>query len=324
MLWPKGMDIRALNVFVETARAGNMAEAARRLGMTQPAVSQYISKTEEAVGVPLLDRRLRPTRLTPAGEVLRDRAEALLASADAALAAVRGVGDLPLPELRIAVPNSVAATLTPWLYEIVRAEMRPGNFQLRAGQSMDHVRALLEREVDLIISSDAVETLSGIDRHDLFRERAVLMLPPDYAGDTGALSTVATNLPLIRFSAHNAVGQMVERHLRRLRVNVPRTAEFDTAQGVASMVAAGHGFAIATPMCVLEGAAVGHDVAVAALPGPAVSRTLYLLARGRELPHQASVFAGLCRRVLATHVAPAVAKRMPWLGDGFRVLDHKA
>ena len=50
MAWPKGLDIWVLNVFTETARSGNMAEAARLLGMTQPAVSQYISKIEEALG----------------------------------------------------------------------------------------------------------------------------------------------------------------------------------------------------------------------------------------------------------------------------------
>ncbi|MDP4796464.1 MAG: LysR family transcriptional regulator, partial [Rhodospirillales bacterium] len=83
MTLSNGLDLRALNVFLETAQAGNMTEAAKRLGMTQPAVSQYISKIEAEIGAQLLDRRLRPIRLTPAGEVLRDRAEALMVSAEA-------------------------------------------------------------------------------------------------------------------------------------------------------------------------------------------------------------------------------------------------
>ena len=81
MALPKGLDLRSLNVFVEASRSKNMAEAAMRLGMTQPAVSQYISKLENLIGATLMDRRLRPARLTPAGEVLRDLADGLLASA---------------------------------------------------------------------------------------------------------------------------------------------------------------------------------------------------------------------------------------------------
>lgn len=321
MAWPKGLDLRALSVFLEAARSGNMATAAARLGMTQPAVSQYISKTEDAVGATLLDRRLRPTRLTPAGEVLRDRAEALLASAEAAVEAVRNVGEQPLPELRIAVPNSIAATLTPWLYEIARDELQPGNFALRVGQSVDHVRALMEREVDLIVTSDSVETISGISRFPLFHEPFLLMLPNNFDALGMTLSEVADALPLIRFAGHNIVGQMVERHLRRMRVPIARQSEFDTAQAAAAMVAAGHGFAIATPMCVLEGDAVGHSVACAPFPGPAFSRTLYLLARGQELGPRVSVFAEGIRRIMRDRVVPTLSHRMPWVGDTFRVIE---
>jgi DNA-binding transcriptional LysR family regulator len=319
MTWPAGLDLRALNVFLETARAGNMTEAAKRLGMTQPAVSQYISKAEEEIGAQLLDRSLRPIRLTPAGEVLRDRAEALMVSAEAAVAAARNVGDQPLAALRIGVPNSLATTLTPWLYDKVMAEMRPGNFALRAGQSGDHVRALMEREVDLIIATDAAENLGGIVRFELLREPFMLMLPAGYDHANKALGDIVRDLPLIRFAGHNVVGQMVERHLRRIRVHASHTCEFDTAQAVAAMVAAGHGFAVATPMCVLEGAALGYDVVTAPLPGPAVARTLHVLARGHELGQQASIFARICRDVLTDRIRPLCAARMPWIGNGFRV-----
>lgn len=323
MLWEKGLDLRAMNVFLETARSGSMAEAATRLGITQPAVSQYISKTEDAVGSILLDRHLRPARLTPAGEVFRDRAEALMASAEAAISAVRNVGTQPLPELRIAVPNSIAATLTPYIYSFVRDDLKPGNFSFRVGQAVDHVRALLEREVDLVITSDTIETFSGIDRYPLFREGFVLMLPPGFDAAGMTISDISRQLPLIRFAGHNVVGQLVERHLRRMRLQIPRTAEFDTAQAVGAMVAAGHGFAIATPMCVLEGDAVGHDIACAPFPGPAFSRSLQLLARGRELGSRAQLFADRCREALSAYIAPQVATRMPWLEDGFGVLTHE-
>ena len=325
MALPKGLDLRSLNVFVEASRSKNMAEAAMRLGMTQPAVSQYISKLENLIGATLMDRRLRPARLTPAGEVLRDLADGLLASAEQALAAVRGVGDHPLPTLRLALPNSLAATLTPYLYDIVQAEMRPGHFAMRSGQAIDHVRALLEREIDVVIASETTERLTGIESYPLFRERLVLMVPADFDsdldGEARSISALAESLPLIRFAGYNVVGQLVERHLRRLRVNPPRSVEFDSAQMVAAVVSRGAGFAIATPMCVLEGIAVGHNVRALPLAGPSVSRTLHLLVRGRELGPQAIMLAALCRHVLAERIAPRVHDLMPWLGDGFDVIN---
>jgi len=322
LLWEKGLDLRSMNVFLETARSGSMAEAAVRLGITQPAVSQYISKTEDAVGSILLDRQMRPARLTPAGEVFRDRAEALVASAEAAISAVRNVGTQPLPELRIAVPNSIATTMIPYIYAFVSEDMKPGNFSLRVGQAADHIRGLLEREVDLVITSDIIETFRGIDRYPLFRESFVLMLPPGFDAQGLSLAEISAALPLIRFAGHNVVGQSVERHLRRMRTQIPRVAEFDTAQAVAAMVSSGHGFAIATPMCVLEGDAAGHDIACAPFPGPAFSRSLHLLARGRELGARAQVFADRCREAINDHIAPRVAAQMPWLENGIEIIHH--
>lgn len=47
-----------------------MRDAAARLNVTQPAVSQALKALEDHVGVALFDRRVRPARLTEAGEML--------------------------------------------------------------------------------------------------------------------------------------------------------------------------------------------------------------------------------------------------------------
>src|SRR5687767_1833546 len=73
------VDLRALEVFVTVAETGNMTVAARKLGMTQPAVSQIFRRLEDDVRSPLLDRDLRPLRLTPAGVAVFTRAKQLLA-----------------------------------------------------------------------------------------------------------------------------------------------------------------------------------------------------------------------------------------------------
>ncbi|MFW2589453.1 LysR family transcriptional regulator [Sagittula sp. SSi028] len=62
--------LRLLVTFEALSRHGSMREAAARLNVTQPAVSQALRALEDHVGVPLLDRSTRPTRLTEAGELL--------------------------------------------------------------------------------------------------------------------------------------------------------------------------------------------------------------------------------------------------------------
>jgi LysR family glycine cleavage system transcriptional activator len=62
--------LRLLTTFEAVSRYGSMREAAARLNVTQPAVSQALKALEDHIGAPLIDRSVRPARLTETGEVL--------------------------------------------------------------------------------------------------------------------------------------------------------------------------------------------------------------------------------------------------------------
>lgn len=61
--------------FLTVAREGNISHAAQKLYISQPSLSQHISKLEEALGTKLFDRSKTPLSLTPAGELYRSYLE---------------------------------------------------------------------------------------------------------------------------------------------------------------------------------------------------------------------------------------------------------
>ena len=58
------MEIRPFLYVNQIAECGSMTKAAAALFITQPALSNYISKLEEELGVRLFDRSVTPLRLT--------------------------------------------------------------------------------------------------------------------------------------------------------------------------------------------------------------------------------------------------------------------
>jgi DNA-binding transcriptional LysR family regulator len=64
------LDAHQINVFLVAAKELNFSEAARRLNMTQPSVSQHIQAMEKRFGLPLFRRSGRHLSLTEAGETL--------------------------------------------------------------------------------------------------------------------------------------------------------------------------------------------------------------------------------------------------------------
>ena len=149
--------------------------------------------------------------------------------------------------------------------------------------------------------------MPGLERWELMREPYVLLL----SRGSGAVRTVADlkklarSTPLIRFSARSQTGVEIERHLRRLGIDVPRSFEFDTPYAVASMVAAGEGFAITTPLCVSEARLSGRTTVTAKLPGPQITRKLTMVARQRELGQIPRDLAEVARVALR---APGIAE----------------
>jgi DNA-binding transcriptional LysR family regulator len=87
------VEIRELRAFVAVVEDGGLSAAARRLNLSQSALSQTVQSLERQLGVRLLVRTHTGVRATEPGEVLLTEARALVAQHDRAVRAVTsGVG----------------------------------------------------------------------------------------------------------------------------------------------------------------------------------------------------------------------------------------
>src|SRR5512137_1159794 len=87
-----GMELRQLRYFLAVAEEGNISRAAKKIFLTQPALSRQIKVLEAEIGQCLLERQAHSIRLTPAGEALLREARDLLQHADQVLERVRAAG----------------------------------------------------------------------------------------------------------------------------------------------------------------------------------------------------------------------------------------
>jgi DNA-binding transcriptional LysR family regulator len=113
-------DLDAVAVFVKVVQAGSFSRAAEQLGMPNSTVSARVSRLEERLGVTLLQRTTRTSRLTEAGENyfrLASRGLDEIASAEAQITAAQSE---PQGYLRITAAADMA---TDWFSELI-AEFR--------------------------------------------------------------------------------------------------------------------------------------------------------------------------------------------------------
>ena len=91
--------------------------------------------------------------------------------------------------------------------------------------------------------------------------------------------------------------------------------EFDDAEPTLAMVASARGFAITTPLCVLQGQTWLPRIRLAPLPGPRLTKAFLLIARAGRCDLEAEALTAACRRSLRDEALPRAAKLDPLLAQ---------
>lgn len=311
------IDLWSLRVFLTVCEYGSMTQAGHKLKLTQPAVSRIIRQLDEVVGLPVMDRDLRPIRLTNAGEALRRKAERVMREADELVPTVREAVNGKPASLRIGLIESVASLLAPLLAgEIANYA---STLSVWGGHSDQHREALRQRELDLAVTSHTYDS-DALERIKLLSEPCILVLPAQYRSARQInLAMLAKTLPFLRYSARTYTGSLIERHLRRLDINAPRQLEFDSSRLLISMVSAGLGWAIMTPTSLLGATLDGSSVKPEPLPGPPLVRETVVVTRKNELGAMPSRLAESVKRLLRKAYLSEALTRMPWLEGHFQL-----
>ncbi|MBJ7905237.1 LysR family transcriptional regulator [Streptomyces sp. NPDC091385] len=172
-------DLGALELLLAVARLGSLGAAARELGITQPAASSRLRSMERQLGVALVDRSPRGSRLTDAGALVTDWARRVVEAAEAFDAGARALRDRRDSRLRVAASMTIAEYLLPgWLLALHAG--RPGTaVSLLAGNSARVAELLLAGEADLgFVEGLSVPT--ALDSAVVARDRLVVVTAPTH------------------------------------------------------------------------------------------------------------------------------------------------
>lgn len=175
-----GVEFRQLQIFVAVAEELHFRRAARRVGLTQPALSHQIAQLEERLAVRLLERTSRSVSLTEAGSAFLTSARKLLADLDRAVDEARRIGG---DARRRLVVGYVEYMNLPFLGPAMRAlrERHPdAEVEHREMYSAEVVEALTERTIDLGFAFMPIEHPDLVAR-PVVEGEWVVVIPEEHA-----------------------------------------------------------------------------------------------------------------------------------------------
>ena len=315
------IDLRSIKAFLAVCESRSFTVAARRLQKTQSAVSQAVRQLEEDLGVVLVNRTSRSVSLTPAGELFRTRAAALLEDATQLTALMREHDRSRLAELRVGMVESFANAVGPLLIRSMLNEAI--NLSLWSDITPNLEAALSERRYDIVVVNDPLDENANVTCFLLLREPYVLLLPRDahWEGSPDDLISLARSIPVVRYHPPSFMATRIDARFHRMNVQVSRRVSVDTTDKLLAMVAAGIGWSVSTPLALLRAPGLAGTVRIVPFPGERFDRELFMLSRRGEIDDLTRRLAVTSREVLSTLVAEEIAPLMPALRDDVAVPD---
>lgn len=174
------MEIKQLKAFVAIAEEKTFTAGAKRVNVTQAAVSMQIRQLEEEIGLPLFTRTPRRVILTEAGELLLDRARRILREHDAAKAELAEIAGAEYGRLRIGSASAMFATSQlPTILERLKKRFPNAEISVSSGTSKLLVDKILHGEMDIAFVSLPIEA-SNVQTELLYGDEVVAIAHPSH------------------------------------------------------------------------------------------------------------------------------------------------
>ncbi|WP_217200459.1 LysR family transcriptional regulator [Streptomyces buecherae] len=245
-------DLGALELLLAVARLGSLGRAARETGISQPAASGRIRAMERQLGVTLVERSPRGSRLTDAGTLVTEWARRVVEAAEAFDAGAHALRDRRDSRLRVAASMTIAEYLLPGWLIALRAS-RPGTaVSLFAGNSAVVARRLQDGEADLGFV-EGTGAPAGLDGAVIGRDRLVVVTAPAHPwarrrGPVPAAELAAT--PLILRERGSGTRQVLDAALRAHGGLADPLLELASTTAVKSAAVSGAGPAVLSELAV--------------------------------------------------------------------------
>lgn len=236
------MSLRALRTLQAIARHGSFARAGEVIGLTPSAVSLQVKSLEEEFDVQLFDRSRRLPVLTEAGKIVLAKSEEVLTLYDEIAEALSDEHSLAGRLKLGAIQTALSGILPSALMALNRVHPRV-RVHVEAGMSAELALKVSTGELDAAVTTEPVKPHpADLSWTPLFEDRFWLVAPAKYEGRSQR--ELLSDLPFIRFDSRAWAGRVIERELRRQRINVREEMVLDSQEAILRMVESGLGVAI--------------------------------------------------------------------------------
>ncbi len=176
----RALTLRQLQFFSVLVEEGQFGRAARRLAITQPALSNAIKQMEKLLGAELLTRSTHRLELTAVGIEVLARTDFLVNTFEVALRDIESIVQRGRAFVRVGVIPSASARVAAVVHDFLRGAQHEVEFAWRDAPSTALLAEVRNGQLDMAVAA-ITEPPGGLACVELFRDPLVLVVRRDHA-----------------------------------------------------------------------------------------------------------------------------------------------
>ncbi len=288
------MDLEALRSFYHVACERSFSRAAKKLHISQPAMSVRIKGLEDELSERLFDRAPKGVRLTEAGAVLFESTEKIFTDVENALSRLRELRASGGGQVRIGSSDTMSLYLFPPVLEKFRKKFRNAEISIKHEHTSGILDLLVRGDLDFGVVTKPPSLDRRLEARPLFEEEYVAVCRRnDPLLRRAQVSLKALDgRPMVALERGTETRDALDRELRRVGAEPRVVLETGNIEVQKHYAAAGFGCAILP-----ESAVASRDrrkLQVRPLKGRPLKRTVVaVVSRDRYLPRAAAALLDL-------------------------------
>ena len=307
------MDVRQLEIVGVVADAGSFTAAARRLHVSQSAVSRQVLLLEEELGEPVFVRLGRRVRLTAAGQSLLQLSRRVLRDIHDTTSAIVEHHRQLEGTIHLAGGMTVCLHVFPAMLKDFRRRHPRIEVRLATGGTPHLLARIRSGEIDIGLLTLPVDG-AEFEQVPVMREELLVAMPPKHplATRRSILPRDLSEQPCVLFERGSSTRRVIDDMMAREHINPRIVMETENVEIIKALVTIGMGLGIVPYQAAVREIRAGV-LHCARIDGVALVReTGWVYLKGRRVPRIArQMFDALTRTVPKLRLAPRTISTRP-------------
>lgn len=173
------MKIAQLYSFMAVVDTGSFSASAKRLKISQPAITFQIQSLEESLGVKLIDRSGKRVRLTEAGEIVYKSAKKILSEVEALESQIEEFQESPKGSLTVGASTIPGEYVLPKVFGGFKKKYPEAVLSLEIADTEEIVERVINGEFDIGVVGAVIED-KRLEFSPFLKDELIFIVPANY------------------------------------------------------------------------------------------------------------------------------------------------